>query len=89
MQGLLAFARKHKLVAGHLTGIGAITPVGNSAEETWESLKAGRSDTEMEPVEDERNSVYLLDNGQFYLATNFDKARENEKPSVDAYAKAN
>jgi uncharacterized protein len=24
MQGLLAFARKHKLVAGHLTGIGAV-----------------------------------------------------------------
>src|SRR5947209_1536976 len=25
MQGLLAFARQHKLVAGHLTGIGAIS----------------------------------------------------------------
>src|ERR1700758_3759105 len=25
MRGLLAFARKHKLVAGHLTGIGAIS----------------------------------------------------------------
>src|SRR5205085_10993018 len=25
MKGLLAFARKHKLVAGHLTGIGAIS----------------------------------------------------------------
>jgi predicted DNA-binding protein with PD1-like motif len=25
MQGLLAFARKHKLVAGHVTGIGAIS----------------------------------------------------------------
>ena len=25
MSGLLAFARKHKLVAGHLTGIGAIS----------------------------------------------------------------
>ena len=25
MQGLLAFARKHKLVTGHLTGIGAIS----------------------------------------------------------------
>src|SRR5271166_6057480 len=25
MQGLLAFAKKHKLVAGHLTGIGAIS----------------------------------------------------------------
>lgn len=53
------------------------------------NIKAGRSDTELESVDDERNSVYLLDNGQFYLASNFDKARDNEKPSVDAYSKAN
>lgn len=52
-------------------------------------IKAGRSDTELEPVDEERNSVYLLDGSQFYLASNFDKAREREKPSVDAYAKAN
>src|SRR3954462_9489200 len=26
-----------------VTGIGAVTPVGNSAEETWQALKAGRS----------------------------------------------
>src|SRR3954471_6757336 len=26
-----------------VTGIGAVTPVGNSAQETWEALKAGRS----------------------------------------------
>lgn len=52
-------------------------------------IKAGRSDTELEPIDEERNSVYLLDGGQFYLASNFDKAREREKPSVDAYSKAN
>ena len=52
-------------------------------------IKAGRSDTELEAVDEERNSVYLLDGGQFYLASNFDKAREREKPSVDAYSKAN
>lgn len=55
----------------------------------FHSIKAGRSDTELEPVEEERHSVYLLDGGQFYLASNFDKAREREKPSVDAYSKAN
>ena len=26
-----------------ITGIGAVTPVGNDATSTWESLKAGRS----------------------------------------------
>jgi hypothetical protein len=53
------------------------------------SIKAGRSDTEMEAVDEERNSIYLLDGGQFYLASNFDKARDREKPGVDAYSKAN
>ena len=53
------------------------------------AIKAGASDTQLEPIEEERNSVYLLDNGQFYLASNFDKARDREKPSVDAYSKAN
>ena len=53
------------------------------------AIKAGRTDSELEPVEEERNSVYLLDASQFYLASNFDKSREREKPSVDAYSKAN
>jgi len=26
-----------------VTGLGAVTPVGNDAQSTWESLKAGRS----------------------------------------------
>ena len=26
-----------------ITGLGAITPVGNTAAESWESLKAGKS----------------------------------------------
>ena len=52
-------------------------------------IKAGRSEADMEPVDEERNSIYLLDNGAFYLASGFDKARENEKPTADAYTKAN
>jgi hypothetical protein len=53
-------------------------------------IKAGRSETDLEPMADEeRNSVYLLDNGVFYVGSGFDKARENEKPTADAYTKAN
>ena len=38
----------HTLYAGHMerivvTGIGAVTPVGLTARETWESLLAGQS----------------------------------------------
>jgi hypothetical protein len=50
-------------------------------------MKAGRSDTDLEATDEERNSIYLLDNGQLYLASNFDKPREREKPTVDAYSK--
>jgi hypothetical protein len=52
-------------------------------------IKAGRSEADLEPVDEERNSIYLLDNGTFYLGGGFDKVRENEKPSADAYTKAN
>jgi hypothetical protein len=52
-------------------------------------IKAGRSEADLESVEEERNSLYLLDNGFLYLASGFDKPRENEKPSADAYTKAN
>lgn len=51
-------------------------------------IKAGRSETDLEASDEERNSIYLVDNGQFYMASNFDKPREREKPSVDAYSKA-
>lgn len=53
------------------------------------NIKAGRTESEMEAVDDERNSVYMLDAGTLYLASNFDRARDNEKPTVDAYTKSN
>ena len=52
------------------------------------NIKAGRSEADLEAVDEERNSIYLLDNGQFFTASNFDRARQ-EKPSVDAYSKVN
>jgi hypothetical protein len=51
-------------------------------------IKAGRSETDLEATDEERNSVYLIDGGFFYLASGFDKPREREKPSADAYTKA-
>lgn len=52
-------------------------------------IKAGRVETALEPTDEERNSIYLLDNGQLFVASNFDRPRENERPGVDAYSKAN
>jgi hypothetical protein len=50
-------------------------------------IRAGGSETDIEDVDEERNAIYILDNDIFSLATNFDRPRENEKPTVDAYTK--
>ena len=53
------------------------------------NIKAGRTEAELDPVEEERNTIFILHDGQLHLASNFDRVREREKPGVDAYSKAN
>ncbi|MGI8604596.1 MAG: hypothetical protein ACR2OZ_16615 [Verrucomicrobiales bacterium] len=48
-------------------------------------LEAGKSPTELEPVADELNSVYVLRTGTLIVASNFDKDRDNRQPSLDKY----
>ena len=48
-------------------------------------IQAGRSATDSQAVEDERTTVYILDEDTLTLASNFDKDRQNQKPSVDTY----
>jgi hypothetical protein len=50
-------------------------------------LRAGRSEDNLEPVDDDRASVYILREGKLYLGSGFDKARDNERPRVDEYTK--
>jgi hypothetical protein len=54
---------------------------------TVTDIKAGRSEDDLEPVDDDRVSVYTLREGKLYLASGFDKSRENERPRVDEYAR--
>ena len=53
------------------------------------NIKAGRTEADLDPVEEERNTIFILNEGRLHLASNFDRVRDNEKPSVDAYSKAN
>lgn len=53
------------------------------------NIKAGRTESELDPVEEERNLVFVVSDDQLFAANNFDKQREREKPSVDAYSKSN
>jgi hypothetical protein len=48
-------------------------------------IEAGGSASDLQPVNDDRSSVYFLKDGALTLASNFDKERENEKPRVEVY----
>lgn len=51
-------------------------------------IKAGDSASAAEDIDDEYNCIYSLDGDTWTLATNFDKQRENQKPSADVYKRA-
>jgi hypothetical protein len=54
---------------------------------TLTDLKAGRSEDDLQPVDDDRTSVFTLRDGKLFLGSGFDKARDNERPRVDEYTK--
>jgi uncharacterized protein (TIGR03067 family) len=55
---------------------------------TLSDIEAGRSSTELEPVDDQRSSVYTLRDGNLVIASNFDRERDNERPSIDVYTRS-
>ncbi|MBI5388176.1 MAG: hypothetical protein HZA90_26220 [Verrucomicrobia bacterium] len=50
-------------------------------------LRAGRSPEEMEPVDDCRALIYTLRDDTLFIASNFDKERDNEPPGAEAYVR--
>jgi hypothetical protein len=48
-------------------------------------IKGGQSASNMQDVDDDYVSVYVLDEDTWTLSSNFDKQRENQKPGVDVY----
>jgi hypothetical protein len=48
-------------------------------------IEAGASATETRAVDDERTTVYSLRGDTLTLASNFDKERENQKPTVEVF----
>ena len=51
-------------------------------------IKAGASESDTNPINDDRTSVYMLGDDTWTVAQNFDKERDNQKPSADVYTKA-
>jgi len=54
---------------------------------TISDMKGGRSAEDLESVDGNRALVFALREGKLILASNLDKERENEKPSLDSYVR--
>jgi hypothetical protein len=54
---------------------------------TLADIRAGRSADDLQERNETRTSVYVLREDKLYLASNFDKKRENETPRVDEYSR--
>jgi hypothetical protein len=52
------------------------------------NIKAGASAADLQPIDDDRQSIYQLGESGWTVASNFDKDRDNQKPSIDTYVKA-
>ena len=51
-------------------------------------IKAGGSESDVSPIEDDHISIYVLGDDTWTVAANFDKDRDDQKPSLDIYTKA-
>jgi hypothetical protein len=48
-------------------------------------IRAGSSSSNLQEIDDDYVSAYVLDNDTWTLASNFDKQRADQKPSADVY----
>jgi hypothetical protein len=71
----------------HATGDIKLEKCGSFSVMKVTNIKAGRSESELEPVDDDRSSVYQLGYDTWTMASNFDKERE-QKPGIDVYRKS-
>jgi hypothetical protein len=51
-------------------------------------IKAGSSESDTSAIDDDHVSIYVLGEDTWTVAANFDKDRDDQKPSLDAYVKA-
>ena len=52
------------------------------------NIKAGATESDVLPIDDDRASIYMLEDSSWTLASNLDKDRGDQKPSLDIYKKA-
>ena len=52
------------------------------------AIQGGESADDLDALNDDRTSIYVLDDDTWTIASNFDKDRDNEKPSLDLYTRS-
>lgn len=52
------------------------------------NIKAGSSESDTSEIDDDHISIYVLNENTWTVAANFDKDRDDQKPSLDVYTKA-
>ena len=52
------------------------------------NIKAGASADQTESIDDDHEAIYWLEGDTWTLATNFDRSRDNQKPTADPYVRA-
>ena len=50
-------------------------------------IKAGASESDTAAIDDDHVSIYVLGDNTWTVAANFDKDRDDQKPSLDLYTK--
>ena len=62
-------------------------PLGPFKSARFYNIQGGRSDSDLQPVEDDRTVIYTLGDNELTMASNFDKER-SEPASVTKYTRA-
>jgi hypothetical protein len=84
---------KFKIIRGDQTAIYAegqlkLEKSGPFNVVKFSDIKAGSSESDLDEINDDHISIYVLDGDAWTLAANFDKERDDQKPSLDRYTKA-
>jgi len=69
----------------HAEGDFKLEKLGPFSVARFSHIRAGSSSSNLDDVDDVYTSVYTLDEDIWTMATNFDKQRDGQKPSVDVY----
>ena len=72
-------------VAVHAEGDFKLEKLGPFSAARFYNIRGGRSASDLQDVDDVYVSVYTLDGDSWIMASNFDKQRDGQNPSMDVY----